>query len=154
MAYSNIYPRSIQDIPYGYCHCGCGKRTSIPKRSHFSQGIAKGVPSFFVKGHSERDLPPHLRFWRYVTAGPFDQCWIWEGRTVVGGYGIMKANGKRILAHRLSYEIHVGPIQRGRKICHTCDTPLCCNPYHLFEGTQRDNIMDMLRKGRGRWQKR
>jgi hypothetical protein len=51
--------------------------------------------------------------------------------------------------HRFSYEHFVGRIPKGKLICHTCDVKSCCNPKHLFPGSQSDNMQDMVRKGRG-----
>ena len=61
-----------------------------------------------------------------------------------------KSNGKRgtKLAHRLSWEIHKGPIPEGLHILHRCDVPACVNPNHLFVGTHSDNMLDCSMKGR------
>ena len=51
-------------------------------------------------------------------------------------------------AHRYSWMIHRGAIPIGVFVLHTCDTPACVNPQHLFLGTNQDNITDMMSKGR------
>jgi hypothetical protein len=77
-------------------------------------------------------------------------CWRWTGYTHIRGYGIVSLRGKLQKAHRLFYEYFVGSIPDGMVICHHCDRPCCVNPAHLFCGTQRDNIMDCIAKGRAR----
>lgn len=75
-------------------------------------------------------------------------CWLWARSTVPGGYGKLR----RVRSHRASYEAFKGPIPDGLFVCHKCDVPACVNPDHLFLGTSRDNIDDMVAKGRQcRW---
>ncbi len=76
-------------------------------------------------------------------------CWIWRGQNDGrSGYGTTRFDGKRWKAHRLFYTWHKGAIPNGAMICHSCDTPACCNPDHLFVGTQVENMADMKAKGR------
>lgn len=67
-------------------------------------------------------------------------------------YGQLQVNNRAVLAHRISYEQHIGPIPEGLLVLHRCDTPRCIEPSHLFLGTPKDNTQDMLSKGRGRYQ--
>lgn len=88
------------------------------------------------------------RFWANVLiAGP-DECWLWLGSVGSHGYGQIQIQKKSALAHRVAWELTNGQIPRGLVICHSCDTPLCCNPRHHFLGTHKDNAMDKVKKGR------
>jgi len=84
---------------------------------------------------------------------PVDNCHIWmAAKKKKEGYGKLN-NGidtNWILAHRVSYELFVGPIPAGLHVLHACDTPACVNPAHLFLGTQADNMRDMKAKGRSK----
>jgi len=90
--------------------------------------------------------PVEQRFWEKVDKS--ESCWIWKGTTYSNGYGRICVNGKHVLAHRLSWTLTHSDIPDGFHVCHGCDTPLCVNPEHLFLGTQKDNMQDMISKGR------
>ena len=76
-------------------------------------------------------------------------CWLWQGAKNQYGYGLATYEGKKNqTAHRLSYRIHKGEIQPGLLALHTCDTPACVNPEHLFLGSNKDNMDDCRAKGR------
>jgi len=82
-----------------------------------------------------------------MSAGP-DECWPWLGFIENHGYGRVRRDGRFILAHRFVYEEMVGAIPDDLDLLHSCDSPPCCNPSHLFPGTHQDNMRDMVLKGR------
>jgi hypothetical protein len=85
-------------------------------------------------------------FWAKVKKT--DSCWLWIGSRQKNDYGRIKRHRKILIAHRVSWFIHNGPIPDGLLVCHHCDNPMCVNPNHLFLGTQQDNFWDMYNKGR------
>ena len=89
------------------------------------------------------------KFNSYVEFIPFTTCWISTLKpTDDRGYTQIRIGKKKYHMHRLSFEIHKGKIPKGMLILHTCDTPACCNPEHLWYGTQSDNMKDCYAKGR------
>lgn len=72
---------------------------------------------------------------------PMGECWIWVGRMNRNGYGRLHHNGKEGMAHRLSYEEHVGPIPEGLLLDHVCRTRCCVNPAHLDPVTHSVNTL-------------
>lgn len=91
---------------------------------------------------------PEVRFWMNVDSGAPSGCWEWSGYTFKAGYGGISIGGTMVYAHRLSYELHYGPITNGLCVLHRCDNPKCVRPDHLFLGTRRENAADRDSKGR------
>jgi len=90
--------------------------------------------------------------WIQASADP-DQCWHWQGRRDRDGYGQFRTPEGETGAHRWIYQYVNGcRLPRHILVCHCCDQPACCNPRHLWAGTNQDNSRDKCRKGR-QWRK-
>lgn len=93
------------------------------------------------------------RMKQYIEYDTNGGCWLWAGSIHESGYGLIGVNNRSRRVHREMWRIFRGPIPRGSGyhgtcVLHRCDIPACCNPDHLFLGTQADNMRDMRAKGR------
>jgi hypothetical protein len=95
--------------------------------------------------NSSKKLLPHEIFFNNIATDE-NGCWIYK---VGNRYGKIYIERKTITAHRYSYLLHKGSIPNGLCVCHKCDVMKCVNPDHLFLGTKKDNVQDMLSKNRG-----
>lgn len=97
--------------------------------------------------------PVEDRFWPKVnrSGGP-NACWEWLAHRNASGYGVFRTSstmhGKTGLAHRFAWQLSHGEIPDGLFVCHSCDNRGCCNPSHMFVGTNHDNVQDKMLKGR------
>ena len=97
-----------------------------------------------------KEKPLADRFWPKVRKS--DGCWEWTAAITNKGYGMLGgpggAAGRKLTAHRISWELHCGPVPQGLCVLHRCDNRRCVRPEHLFLGTFQDNTADMFAKGR------
>jgi len=91
------------------------------------------------------------RFWSKIDRtpglGPNGDCWLWIGCADEKGYGRFEFRRKKWFAHRLAWAFAKQAIPQ-EDLLHSCDTPSCCNPDHLREGTQAENVQDAIDRGR------
>lgn len=146
-----------------YCSRKCGAVASHPAQKH-GTAMCKQCGTSFAKNFIEQIFcsrkcaalqNTHKR--SFVSRDVYfsdrvqktDYCWLWAGKKGPKGYGVAVYRGHSMLAHRLSYELHYGPLfMDGMHVLHRCDNPLCVRPDHLFLGTAQDNMDDKVAKGR------
>lgn len=94
------------------------------------------------------------RFWSKVAiTAQEDKCWEWQGSKLRRGYGGLSITlslnkDAPFGAHRISYYLENKVDALEKLVCHKCDNPGCVNPKHLFLGTEMDNMVDKINKGR------
>lgn len=86
---------------------------------------------------------PMVRLMRRVEVDPETQCWNFTGSIDPYGYGRFGLGSRQLykMAHRASYELHVGQIPNGLVLDHICRNRRCVNPAHLEPVTNKENIL-------------
>src|SRR5690348_7672706 len=99
-----------------------------------------------MKSRTEEEVKERLLSRREVDS---NGCWRYVGASTGNGYGWMDYGGGNEYVHRVAAMIFLNYAPRSRLwVCHSCDTPICFNPSHLFLGTAADNMRDAASKGR------
>lgn len=116
---------------------------------HYRRWLAHGDPLFTKAPTHGMELAERLTYY-LDRSGGMEACWPFNGARHVFGYGSLWDTdlGRPDGAHRIAWKIEHGPIPDGIEVLHHCDNAACCNPKHLFLGTQEDNLRDMTEKGR------
>lgn len=128
-----VLPRKeTMEIPYGYCHCGCGEKTSLVAVTNRSQNRYCGTPNKFIHGHNEApNRVPDNKLYLVEDRGYKTPCWIWQLAVDKNGYGKISRQGGSHEAHRRIYEGLRGPIPADHHLDHLCRIPPCVNPDHV-----------------------
>lgn len=112
------------------------KRVDGPIRERFEAKVDRNGP-----------VPEHR-----PELGP---CHVWIGAKQPEGYGHLRDHkgeagppDMHYRAHRLAWILANGPIPDGLLVRHKCDRPSCVNLAHLELGTQKQNIGDVITRGR------
>ncbi len=117
--------------------------------------LGRTVPAVRWRAHklkvriSRQKSDPVARFWAKVDRRGPDECWPWLGcLRDHKGYGSFYDGTRNVPAHRYAFSLAGGVIPDGHDLLHSCDTPACVNHAHLSVGTHKENMADMVEKGR------
>ena len=140
-------PRTMVTLRCSYC-----KNLFEIEECEFNRGGGKYCSQKCFSDYCRDPNTIKKRFWAFINIGKKKDCWVWTGGFRTDGYGLFgyRIDGKTklISAHKFSYIIYYGKIRDGLFVLHDCDNKACCNPHHLFLGTQQDNMDDKVLKGR------
>lgn len=134
------------------------KSNTIPRTCKFCHKVFYLVPWKVRKGEDKFCSPACYyksrvkkdnEIWKHISMNHgLVGCWEYTGNRNANGYGRITFRGHVTLAHRVAWILMNGEIPEGLGVLHKCDNPPCCNPFHLFLGTEADNVHDMDQKGR------
>ena len=110
---------------------------SIPScgRKHYGLGLCDPHYKRRRRGQ-DMSFPIGDRFWSAIDKNGPGGCWLWTGAKSERGYGVLN----KIYAHRIAYELLVGPIPPNLEIDHLCRVHACVYPRHLEAVPHKENL--------------
>lgn len=124
-----------------WCKCSCGNHKWIMRQS-LRKGATRSCGCLQREASAARKLPPQTRFDKKWIPEPFSGCWLWTAHCHrKTGYPEIRFKKGTSYAHRVAYELYVGPIPVGLTIDHLCRTKSCVNPSHLEAVSLKENIL-------------
>ena len=144
--------------PRWKCICDCGN-TKIIRQQRLVNGTTKSCGCLHLEWAKKHGSQLNLivdekqYILDRIEINKKTECWEWTGTCFFNGYArafLSSRKGKKYSQHanRMSYEVFIGNIPKNMMVCHKCDNPKCVNPEHLFLGSHKDNMADMVKKKR------
>lgn len=148
--YHHFITKPLQENPSKFCSLENCSRAYYAKGFcllHHRRNKKHGNP-LYSESENVKSKTISERFFEKVEKGENENdCWKWNGLILSNGYGQITINYKKLSAHRLSFEVHHNYKPKDF-VLHSCDNPPCCNPIHLREGTQLENMQDKTLRDR------
>ena len=132
--------RSLDGRVMWLCRCDCGSEKVI-RGSDIKIGKTLSCGCLAAEVSGRKPAPIEKRFYENIFPVPESGCWLWVGNVSTFGYGTIYHKGKSRRAHRISYEMHVGPVPEGLVLDHLCRVRCCVNPAHLEPVTNAENSL-------------
>ena len=129
----------------------CGNEYKIPPyKKNMSHYCSKKCCVVGIGKKKARDIL--TRFNEKISEPDINGCINWKGTFDNKGYRVffVSKKAKRVSEHayRIAYKLFVGEIPEELSVCHFCDNRACVNVEHLWIGTHKQNMRDMIDKGR------
>lgn len=124
-----------QDIPEGFCQCGCGTPVERIKRTNSARNHVRGEFKRFLHGHNKRAS----NSWVAEDRGYETPCWIGTTAPTASGYIRVFRDGRMVYLHRWNYEKEHGSVPEGLDLDHLCRVRNCVNPDHVEPVDRAEN---------------